>query len=151
MRRPHSVFIRIISILLILVFICPSPAFAATPDVAVPAASYYLDAYTAYICAMGNGELQIWWNIYGAGTQVDLGVLRIVVYESSDNATWTWVKTFTHSNYSNMLSHNDAHHMDYVSLQGTKGYYYKALVTIYGGDGTTGDSRYIWTPVEQAT
>ena len=148
-HKRHFPF-RIIAILLILVLLCPSPAFAATPDIAVPTASYYLDAYTAYICPIGYGDLQIWWNVYGAGTQVDLGVLSIMVYESSDNVNWTWKETFTHNQYSNMLTHNDDHHVDYIYFQGTRGYYYKALVTIYGGDGTAGDNRYIWTPVEQA-
>ena len=136
---------------LIIALLLPINVTAAVSETAQPRASSYLAAYTAYICAMGDGELQIWWNVYGSGTQVDLGVLRIVLYESSDNVTWTWVKTFTHSSYTNMLSHNDYHHMDYVSFQGTEGYYYKAYVTIYGGNGTTGDCRYIWTPVELAT
>ena len=127
-----------------------TPVYAAVPETAQPMASDYLSAYSTYICAIGNGDLQIWWNITGAGTQVDLGVLRIVVYESPDNVNWTWVKTYNHTNYANMLSHNDDHHMDYVYFQGTREYYYKAYVTIYGGNGTTGDSRYKWTGVEQA-
>lgn len=145
-----SRFFTLVVFTLIIALIIPINVTAAVPDTIQPMASDYLAAYTTYICPIGSGDLQIWWNVYGAGTQVDLGVLRIVVYESVDNETWTWVETFTHSNFSNMLSHNDAHHMDYVYFQGTRGCYYKALVTIYGGNGTTGDSRYIWTPVEQA-
>lgn len=150
MIKKKTLLVRIVVIMLVFVLACPSPVLAATPDIATPAASYYLDAYTTYICPIGYGDLQIWWSVVGAGTQVDLGVLRIVVYESPDNETWTWKETFTHSDYSNMLSHNDDHHVDYVYFQGTRGYYYKAYVTIYGGNGTTGDRRFMWTPVEQA-
>lgn len=149
MNKKSRLF-ALIAYVLVIALIIPMNAAAAVPDTIQPMASDYLAAYTAYICPIGYGDLQIWWNVYGAGTQVDLGALRIVVYESPDNETWTWKETFTHNNYSNMLSHNDDHHVDYVYFQGTRGYYYKAYVTIHGGNGTTGDNRYIWTTVEQA-
>ena len=148
--KSSSLLFRLLSIILILSFLLPASVSAAVPDTAQPLASDYLSAYTTYICPIGNGDLQIWWNVLGAGTQVELGTLRIVVYESSDNVNWTWVETFMHSDYPNMLSHNDGHHMDYVYFQGTREYYYKAYVTIYGGDGTNGDRRFMWTSVEQA-
>lgn len=55
-------------------------------------ASYYLDAYSSHICVVGNGKIQIWFEALGTGDMDEIGTLRIMVYESSDNATWTWKK-----------------------------------------------------------
>lgn len=151
MKRIHSIYIRLISFFLIFAFILPSPILAATPDIAEPAASYYLDAYTAYICAVGSYDIQIWWNVIGTGTMADVGTLRILLYESTDNVNWTYVKTFLHTTYPHMLEHNVGHSINRVTYFGDSARYYKAYVTIYAGDGTNGDNRYVWTPVVQAT
>lgn len=151
MKKSHSLFIRIISLLLIIIIIAPSPVFAATPEIVVPTASYYLTAYSAYIIPIGEYDIQIWWNVYGTGEMADIGVLRIRLYESTDNINWTHVKTYLHTTYTQMLDHGTGHSMDYVFYDGDHQCYYKAYVTIYAGDGTNGDNRYVWTPVVQGT
>lgn len=151
MKQTHPFTIRTIALLLIVVLIIPSPAFAAVPETAEPLASYYLDAYTAYIIPIGEYDIQIWWNVYGAGSQVDIGTLRIRLYESTDNVNWTHVKTYHHTTYTQMIDHGTGQSMDYVFYDGDHECYYKAYVTIYAGDGTNGDSRYIWTRVVQGT
>lgn len=51
-----------------------------------------------------------------------------------------------------MLAQNIFTHANYVPYyEGVPGRYYKALVGIWGGPDDTGDSRYIWTPVEICT
>lgn len=118
-------------------------------------ASYYLDSYTSYICAMGNGEIQIWFYVTGVDDWADIGALTIQLYESSTNttsSTWTWVETFQHYDNKQMLAHDTWHILECVSYQGTPGKYYKAYVTIWAGDeDNNGDTRYIWTPVELCT
>lgn len=151
MKKTYSIFIRFLSLFLIFAFILPFPVFAATPDIAVPTASYYLDAYGAYICAVGSYDIQIWWNVIGTRGMADIGALTIILYESTDNVNWTHVKTFLHTSYPHMLDHNTGQGINRVTYFGDTARYYKAYISIYAGDETSGDTRYIWTPVELST
>lgn len=149
--KKTRVFIKVIAVVLAILLFVPVNTLAAAPETVLPMASAYLASYTSYICAMGNGELQIWFEITGTGTQEYIGVLSILLYESTDNENWYWVKTFLHQNNETMLAQNYFCHVNYVSYQGVPGRYYKAYVTIWGGPDDCGDSRYIWTPVELCT
>lgn len=150
-KKRNKFYIKFIAAVLAVVLFAPIHTQAATPETISPMASDYLSAYTAYICAMGDSELQIWFEVLGVGTQEYLGVLSILVYESTDNENWYWVKSFLHQNNETMLGQNTFVHMNYVSYQGVPGRYYKAYVGIWGGPNDCGDSRYIWTPVELCT
>lgn len=149
MRFSRSIFIRIISFILIIAFIIPLPAFAAVPETAEPAASYYLTGYSAYICPLGEYDIQIWWNVIGTGAMQDIGALRIRLYESTDKVNWTHIKTYLHTSYTQMIDHGTGQSMDYVFYDGDHPCYYKAYISIYAGDESGGDTRYFWTPVEQ--
>ena len=151
-KKRNRFFIKLISTILAVILFTPIHVQAAVPDTVSPMASSYLSSYTAYICAMGNGELQIWYEVCGTRTQEYLGVLSIQLYESTDNVNWSWVKTFLHEDYDTMLAQNTFFHMDCVTYyEGVPGRYYKAYVGIWGGPDDCGDSRYIWTPVEICT
>ena len=151
-KKRNRLFIKIIAATLAVILLTPVHVQAAVPDTVSPMASSYLSAYTAYICAMGNGELQIWFEVDGTRTQEYLGVLTIRLYESTDNVNFYWVDTFLHEDYDSMLVQNTFCHMDYVPYyEGVPGRYYKAYVGIWGGPDDCGDSRYIWTPVEICT
>ena len=150
-KKRNRFFIKTIATVLAVILLTPMHAQAAVPDTVSPMASSYLSSYTAYICAMGNGELQIWFEVDGTRTQEYLGVLSIHLYESTDNVNFYWVKTFLHEDYDTMLAQNTYFHMDYVSYEGVPGRYYKAYVGIWGGPDDCGDARYFWTPVEPCT
>ena len=149
-KQKHNRFMAIVAFLLVVTLMLPSNVFAAVPETIEPQASAYLTSYTAYVCSIGSGVLQIWFRVTGTGDMENIGTLRILLYESTDNSNWYWVDTFRHTDYPNMLSHNDSHHMSFVEYQGIAGRYYKALVTIWSGGDTEGDARYMWTPVERA-
>lgn len=152
MKRKNSHFlIKLIAFALVISLCTPIGAYAAMNETIQPMASAYLMSYTSYICAMGDGELQVWFRVTGTGTQEYIGVLSVRLYESTDNETWHWVKTFYHEDYATMLAQNTFAHMNYVSYDGIPGRYYKAYVGIWGGPADFGDSRYIWTPVELCT
>ena len=144
-------FKKVVLILLVLALMSPVNVNAATTETIMPRASDYLAAYSAYVCAMGHGELEIWFEITGTRPQEYLGVMTIYLYESTDNVNWTWVKTFRHIDHEQMLLTNAWEVVDYVEYQGVAGRYYKAYVGIWGGPDDTGDARYIWTTVERAT
>ena len=150
-NHKHTILLKFVACILVMARMVPVSVSAAAPETATPYASRYLMGYTAYVCAMGNGELEIWFEVTGTGFQEYLGVTTIFLYESTDNANWYWVDTFSHVDYDQMLLTNAWQHTDCVSYQGVAGRYYKAYVGIWGGPDPGGDSRYIWTPVERAT
>ena len=143
---------KAVAAILVMALIGPMGVSAAMPETAMPMASDYLVGYTAYICAVGGGDIEIWYEITGMGPQEYLGVMSIFLYESTDNENWYWVKTFQHEDYSQMLLTNAYFVMDHVDYdEAVSGRYYKAYVGIWGGPDDTGDARYVWTTVERAT
>jgi len=146
-----SKFRTIIAMCLVCVLVFPVPVSAAVPETATPCASYYLDAYNTYICAMGGGEIQIWFEVMGTGYMDEIGTLSIKLYESTDNSNWTLVETFLHEDNETMLIEDDYWHMDYVSYDGIARRYYKAYVCIWAGKNNGGDTRYMWATSVRAT
>ena len=63
LRRRKGYFIKAIAIVLAMALMMPIGATAAEPETVTPRASYYLAAYTAYVCAMGGGNLEIWFEV----------------------------------------------------------------------------------------
>ena len=152
MERKKSHFpVKLSAFILVSSLCAPIGAQAAMPETVQPLASAYLADYTAYICAMGNGDLEIWWEVCGTDYWADIGVLYVFLYESTDNSNFYWVETFHFTNYPQMLVHNDYFCMDYVSYEGVPGRYYKAYVQVWAGPEDGGDQRYIWTWVELCT
>lgn len=143
--QKKTVLFNLVSFILILSLVAPCSVMAATTDGSQPYASNYLTAYNTYICDMGGGEIQIWYEVVGTGYMDEIGTLSIRLYESSNNgSTWSWVKTFTHENYSTMLVYDDYYHYSYVSYQGSSNKIYKAYVCIWAGKDGSGDTRYMW-------
>ena len=150
-RKKSHFLVKLIAIILVVSLCAPIGAQAAMPETVQPMASAYLMDYTAYICAMGDGNLEIWWEVCGTRTLADIGVLTIYLYESIDNSNFYWVESFIFTDHPNMLWHDDYFSMDCVSYEGVPGRYYKAYVQIWAGPEDGGDTRYIWTPVELCT
>ena len=148
--RKTTVLFKFVAVCLIISFLLPSFASAAVPETVQPMASYYLEWYSAYICTLSRGRFEVWYDVTATTYMDDLGVLSIRLYESTDNVNWTWLKTYLPENYSSMLVQDEIHYVSSVSFQGVVGRYYKAYVCIWAGKDGGGDSRYIWTPVEQA-
>ena len=150
-RKKSHFLVKLIAIALAVSLCAPIGAQAAMPETVQPRASAYLMSYTAYICAMGDGDLEIWWEVCGTDYWADIGVLMISLYESTDNTNFYWVKSFRFTNYPQMLVHDDYFCMDHVDYEGVPGRYYKAYVQVWAGPEDGGDGRYIWTPVERCT
>ena len=151
LMQKKSCVMKAVVIIMVIALMMPVSVNAAMPETVMPMASAYLAGYTAYVCAMGNGELEIWFEVTGTGFQEYLGVTTIFLYESTDNVNWYWVDTFRHDDYEQMLLTNAWQNIDCVPYEGVAGRYYKAYVGIWGGPDDTGDARYIWTSSERAT
>ena len=142
----RSVMIKVIAILLLVVMLLPVQALAVESR-----ASAYLSSYSAYVYNAAWGKIQVWFDVTGVGYIDEIGALEIQVFESKDNSTWTWVKTFEHQDYTDMLGYNDFSHSGHIQHNGTIGRYYKAYVCIWGGRDGDGDTRYFWTNSVKAT
>ena len=150
-RKKRNFLVKLFAIILIVSLNLHVTAQAAVPETVQPMASAYLWSYTSYICAMGNGNLEIWFEVTGTDIWADIGVLSIAVYESTDGTNFTWVGGFRFTDYPNMLWHDTYICVDHVDYEGVPGRYYKALVLVWAGSEDDGDRRYIWTPVELCT
>ncbi len=137
---------RITALVLAMVLLVPVSAIAVEPR-----SSIYLDSYSAYVYPAGWGKIQVWFDVTGLDDLDEIGALEIQVFESKDNSTWTWVKTFEHQDYTDMLGYNDFSHSGHIQYNGTIGRYYKAYVCIWGGRDGDGDTRYFWTNSVKAT
>lgn len=144
MKQTNSVFVKVIALCLVLILMTPFSANAAGVESIMPLASYYLDAYTTYICRVNGGEIQIWYEVMGTGDMDEIGVLSIELYEVNSDGSLTWIKTFLHEDYDTMLAYDDWSHISYVSYQGSSTKTYKAYVGIWAGKNGNGDTRYMW-------
>ena len=146
-NKKKSFIVRIISLVLVLTMFAPVVAGAA----AQPRASSYLDSYSAYVYPAGSGKVQVWYSVTGTDYMDSIGYLTIQIYESTDNSTWTWVKSFSNGNYPSMLDYNDYYHSGHVDYNGVAGRYYKAYLCVWAGENGSGDTRYFWTSAKKAT
>lgn len=144
MKHPNSLFIKAIAICLVFTLISPITVGATEVDAAMPRASYYLDAYSAYVYITSSGQVQVWFDVMGTGYMDEIGTLSIKLYESTDGTNWTRVKTFSHENYSSMLAYDDYYHSGHVSYQGSTSKQYKAYICFWAGKEGLGDTRYMW-------
>ena len=146
MNNKISRAFRITALLLAVILLLPVGTMAAESR-----SSLYLHAYSAYVYPAGWGKVQVWFEVDGTNDMDEIGALEIWLYESKDNETWTWVKTFEHQDYSGMLGYNDYYHAGHIEYNGVIGRYYKAYVCVWAGKNGDGDTRYFWTPSEKAT
>lgn len=151
MKRQYLFAFRVLTLCMVLCLILPSTVFASSGETMQPYASRYITSYNTYICAVGGGDIQIWFEIMGTGDMDELGTLSIILYESTNNSTWTEVATYLHEDNSSMLIEDDYWHMDYVPYDGVQGRYYKAYVCLWAGKNGGGDTRYMWAPSVRAT
>lgn len=144
LRRKHSFFTNIVVLALVLALVSPCTVLATSTEGIQPYASNYLTAYNTYICDVGSGQIQIWFEVVGKRDMDEIGTLTIELYEVNSDGSLTWKKTFQHEDYTSMLAYDDYYHCSYVSYQGSSSKTYKAYVCIWAGKNGSGDTRYMW-------
>ena len=109
-------------------------------------ASLYLDRYYANVYSEGDGDISIWFEVEATGEMDEIGALSIRLQQRSDSSsTWKTIKTYSHTNYSNMLVTDKDFYVSCVDYSGIDGYSYRAYVTVWAGKDGNGDSREILT------
>lgn len=144
MKNKRSVICIILAV--VLCFSCVVTAGAIEPR-----ASEYLDAYDGYVEAIGNGEVEIWFEVYGKAIMTQIGAQTITLQEKAvGSSTWRTVANYHYTNYDNMMGGGTDYYIDHVDYEGIAGASYKAYITIWAGNNNGGDSRNITTEVEIA-
>jgi len=137
---------RFVALVLAIVLLLPVGTLAAESR-----SSLYLHSYSAYVYRAGWAKIQVWFTVEGIDDMDEIGTLEIRIYESTDNESFTWVKTYGYSDNEGMLAYNDYVHSGHIEYKGTLGRYYKAYVCVWAGKNGAGDTRYFWTNSEKAT
>lgn len=112
-------------------------------DISVQA-SDYISSYAAWASAGSGGKVYIYYDIDATGDVARLGA-KLIVVQVLDAGVWTNVKTVTGTLSNGMLISNDNSHTGGIVYQGTAGKSYRAVVTVYAGPTSGGDSRIVTT------
>jgi len=105
--------------------------------------SLYLDAYRAWLTPKTGAKINVTIDVQAVDYMDYVGSTKVVMYESTDGgATWDDVRIYLSALNEGMLVEDDVWYFDTpISHQGTAGYKYYAVVTIYASDETGSDSR----------
>lgn len=120
-----------------------------TAAIAVPAgavdsrSSLYLSAYRAWLTPVSGAEIAVNIDVQAVGDMDDVGALSVEMYVSADGgATWDRDGTYLSALYPELLDHDTyLYYETPIYHEGTAGYKYYAVVTVYAGDNTGSDSR----------
>lgn len=105
--------------------------------------SLYLDCYRAWLTPKSGAKINVNIDVQAVGDMDDVGAEEVTIYESSDGGdTWDDVAIYHCALFPELLDHNTYWYYETpISHQGTAGYKYFAVVTVYAGDSTGSDSR----------
>lgn len=121
--------IRHICFFLAFFMILALPANAA--ENAGSRASNYFMSTSVYLYKTSDTSFEVWFEAAAVDIMEEIGASEIKVQRSSDGANWTTMKTYSMDTYSNMTDCNTGIHTDCVTYTGTRGYYYRAYITLY--------------------
>lgn len=146
MSIKKRLLLKLVAMVLVVACVLPVNIMAADTR-----ASDYINYYSGYIYNASLGKVQVWFDVEATHNMDELGALEVQLYESTDNVNFTWVKTFSCTDYPDMLGYDNCIHSAHVQYKGYIGRYYKAYVTVWAGRNGGGDSRSFWTQVQRAT
>lgn len=134
-------FTQLASLILVLSIILVNPAFAQENSTW---GSNYFASRLAYLYPTSGTQFEVWIEVEAVGMMDKLGASEIVLQKSTDNSTWTDVKTYSKTVYQNLVKSNAYHYETYVTYSGTSGNYYRAKVWFYAERGN-GTAEYSYT------
>lgn len=120
-----------------------------TAAIAVPAgavsgrSSLYLSGYRAWLTPVSGSKINVNVDVQAVSYMDNVGSTKIEIFESDDGGdTWGRARTYYSALEDNMLVQDDYWYYDTAVVhQGTAGYKYYAVVTVYAGDSTGSDTR----------
>ena len=127
---------RIIAIFMLVVLVCQVPCAALELE---NRASDQIASYTTIVDAIGDGEIEIYFDIQGTLVMDAIGAEEIVVYRLS-GSNWVEVGYYDRDD-AGMSSENESRHNDSVYFYGTEGVRYKVVIELFAEDSRGYDSR----------
>lgn len=120
-----------------------------TAVIAIPAgaatgrSSLYLSRYRAWLTPVSGAKINVNVDVQAVDDMDNVGSTKIEIFESADGGdTWSRPRTYYSALEDNMLDQDTYFYYDTaVTHQGTEGYKYYAVVTVYAGDSTGSDTR----------
>ena len=92
--------------------------------------SFYLTTYMANVSAVGDGDVEVSFNVGGNQTAAEIGAKYILLEESSDGGrTWSIAKEYEDESW--MSTTNRATYAAGIIYHGTEGYRYRVTVTVF--------------------
>lgn len=112
--------------------------------------SIYLSDYVASCTPIAGGKIAVSVEVDALSYMSKIGASKITIYKSSDQVSWNAVKTYTYTDYPEMMS-SGIHYIDApIVFHGTPRYYYCASVIVYAGNSSGHDERLYTTSGVQA-
>lgn len=111
-----------------------------------PRASDYLSDYDGSVRALGDGIVEVVFEVFGTRKLSSIGAKKIIVYRLA-SGSWMPVKTYSNVTNPELSTTNKMGFEGYIDHQGIVGEIYKAEITIFGES----DSRTFTTNAVRAT
>lgn len=123
---------RYLCILMAMTVLLVTPVFAA--EEASARSSSYFWRSSVYLSELTTYTFRACFEVTALRVMDEVGASEIKIQRSLDGQNWTTVKTYSMEDYPGFVDENQASHTAYVTYTGTKGYYYRAKVTLYAKD-----------------
>lgn len=134
-------FTQLICLLLVMSVVLVTPAWATE---GTTWGSNYFHSRLAYLYPANGNQFEIWIEVEAVGMMDKLGASEIILQRSTNNSTWTDVKTYTKEAYPNLVDDDAFAYEAYVTYTGSSGYYYRAKVWFYA-ERDNGTAEYAYT------
>lgn len=134
-------FTQIVCLILVLSMVLVNPVFAQ--EISTWESNYF-GSRLAYLHPTTGTSFRVWIEVEAVRTMDKLGASEITVQRSSNNSTWTDMKTYTKEDYPNLVDDDAFAYETYVTYTGSSGYYYRAKVWFYAERGN-GTAEYSYT------
>lgn len=112
--------------------------------------SDYLDSYVCSVTPKADGEIVVSATVNAIVNATQIGASDVYIYESSDDVYFTCVEEYHYEDYPDMMGSGRHFNRDVATYEGTPGKYYYAVVYVYAGNSTDGDTRRYETASERA-
>ena len=126
----------------ILKVFCVILTIVATVNAVEIRASDYLNAYSATVYADGNSNMSVDVAIYSAGKMTKIGVENIRIEEKyTESGSWHYYDTLRDSDDPDeFYDYNQYNYLNTFYFNGTPGYYYRVIATVYAGNSNGSDT-----------
>ncbi len=126
---------RVVSLVLALAMIVSVSGAA----LATAKASDYLSSYTISLEAIGNGRMEIFYDVNGTSTMTKIGAQALYVDEYV-NGSWSSYTTLLAVDNDDFYGYNTAGHAGFAYFNGTPGVKYRVTLVAYARNSSGSDT-----------